>query len=262
MSETPCPGRGIGLPSVGMVTNVDEPPDDHAGVRVLVVDDHPVFRRGLVSVFAGESWITAIFEAGNARQALETCVRERPDVVILDIRLPDRDGVTVTGEILRAHPKTAVLLVTMLDQEDLVLGGLRAGARGYVLKSSNPIAIVSALRTVADGGLVLGPGVHVPLSTPGAGSWSPAPFDRLSKREREVVAEVAKGCTNLQIARRLGISEKTVRNMVSSVLAATGTPHRIALALLANERGLVKAGRGRYDGRTPDTRTPDGGPLG
>jgi two-component system, NarL family, nitrate/nitrite response regulator NarL len=172
-------------------------------------------------------------------------------VVLLDIRLPDRDGVAVTGEILRAHPEAAVLLVTMLDSAELVLRGLRAGARGYVLKSSDAPAIVSALRTVAEGGLVLGPGVSSPLSGSGPPAPCPAPFDRLSRREREVAAEVAKGGTNLQIARRLGISEKTVRNLVSSVLAATGTPHRIALALLAQERGLVARGRHPPDRGVP-----------
>lgn len=221
--------------------------DCAAGVRVLVVDDHPVYRRGLVSALAGERWIAAVLQAGSAREAVEVCVRERPEVVMLDIRLPDRDGVAVTAEILRVHPGAAVLLVTMLDSEDLVLRGLRAGARGYVLKSSDAPAIISALRTVVEGGLVLGPGVTSPLAGALSGSGltvrCPAPFDRLSRREREVAAEVAKGGTNLQIARRLGISEKTVRNLVSAVLAATGTPHRIALALLAQERGLVSPGR-------------------
>jgi two-component system, NarL family, nitrate/nitrite response regulator NarL len=209
--------------------------------RVLVVDDHPLFRRGLHAMLAHQPWVSAVLEAATVAEALRCVVAEDVDVVAMDVRLPDGDGVETTARISRLRPEVAVLLLTMVDDEDLVVRGLRAGARGYLLKESDPDAVVEALHTVLRGGLVLGPrvaaSVLATLRTPPR--RLPPPFDLLTPREREVVAHLAAGRGNLEIARALGLSDKTVRNTVSAVLAKLQVTDRVQAALLARDAGLV-----------------------
>lgn len=208
-------------------------------VRALVVDDHPVFRRGLRSLLADEPWVTEVDEADTVAGAVERAVDDRAGVVAMDVRLPDGDGIDATARILERRPQTAVLLLTMIGDEEIVRRGLAAGARGYLLKDTDPDAVVDALKTVGQGGLVLGPRVPTSaLTTPGT-AGPPAPFDRLTARERQLAEQLAGGRTNGQIARVLGVSEKTVRNAVSAVLAKLAVPDRLAVALLARDVGLV-----------------------
>jgi DNA-binding NarL/FixJ family response regulator len=212
-----------------------------ARARVLVVDDHPLFRRGLRAMLVHEPWVAAVLEAATVEEALRCVVAEDVDVVAMDIRLPDGDGVETTARIARLRPAVAVLLLTMVDDEDLVVRGLRAGARGYLLKESDPDVVVEALHTVAGGGLVLGPrvaaSVLAALRTPPRSL--PPPFDLLTPREREVVAHLAAGRGNVEIARALGVSDKTIRNTVSAILTKLQVPDRVRAALLARDAGLI-----------------------
>jgi DNA-binding NarL/FixJ family response regulator len=209
--------------------------------RVLVVDDHPLFRNGLCAVLRGQDWVGEVAEAATVADAVREAQLAPADVVAMDLRLPDGDGIEATERILRARPGTAVLLLTMVPDEDVVARALRAGARGYVLKESDPDHVVDALRTVAGGGLVLGSRVSAAAlaELQRAPAYLPAPFDLLTAREREVVAAVAAGRSNDRIARSLGVSEKTVRNVVSGVLGKVQAADRVELALLARDAGLV-----------------------
>ncbi|SCL14847.1 two component transcriptional regulator, LuxR family [Micromonospora nigra] len=213
-------------------------------VRVLIVDDHPVVRRGLRTMLDGESWVAQVVEAASCAEALAAVVHQQVDVVAMDIALPDGDGVRATAQILRHRPRTAVLMLTMADDDELVARALRAGARGYLLKDTDPDVVVDALRTAASGGLVLGPGVRLPGSVAPAGrSLSPAvlppPFDQLTPREQEFLRHLAAGESNPVIARRFGVSAKTVRNQMSTVFAKLGVGDRVQAALLARDAGIV-----------------------
>ena len=207
---------------------------------VLVVDDHPVFRRGLCAVLAGESWVRDVVEADCVREAVRCAADETVDVVAMDVGLPDGDGIDATRRILATRPGLAVLMVTMTDDQDTVARALRAGARGYALKETDPETLVDALRTVAQGGVVLGPrvGPAVLDALRAAPATLPAPLDRLSARERQLLEQLTRGRSNAQIGRALGISEKTVRNQLSTVFTKLEVGDRVSAALLARDLGL------------------------
>lgn len=212
--------------------------------RVLVVDDHPVVRRGLCAVLAGEPWVEAVLEASTVEDALREVLASRVDVVSMDLSLPDGDGIEATARILGHRPATRVLILTMTEGEDVVVRALRAGAVGYVLKVSDPEEVVGALRTVAGGGMTLGahvgPGMLAALRE--SPVRLPAPFDRLTAREREVLWRLSLGDSNAKIARYLGLSEKTVRNQLSAVFAKIGVSDRVQAALRARDAGLAPPG--------------------
>lgn len=210
-------------------------------VRVLVVDDHPVVRRGLRTMLEGETWVDGVLEAATCAEAIGIALTEPVGVVAMDVALPDGDGVEATRRIVQGRPDIRVLMVTMADDEDVVGRSLRAGARGYVLKDTDPDVIVDALRTVAGGGLVLGPriGPQVLTSLRRQPVELPPPFDRLTPRERDILRRLSAGDTNARIARHFGLSEKTVRNQLSAVFAKLGVADRVQAALLARDAGLT-----------------------
>jgi two-component system nitrate/nitrite response regulator NarL len=211
-----------------------------AACRVLIVDDHPVVRRGLRMMLEGEGWVAGVYEAATATQALREAVTQRIQVVAMDIALPDGDGIEATRRIVQALPDVRVLMLTMADDEDVVASALRAGARGYVLKDTDPDTVVDALRTVAAGGVVLGPKVAAAMLTT-VQRPAPAvrpPFDQLTAREREILARLAVGDSNARIARHLGLSEKTVRNQLTVVFSKLGVADRVQAALMAREAGI------------------------
>jgi DNA-binding NarL/FixJ family response regulator len=208
--------------------------------RVLIVDDHPVFRDGLVGLLATLPGIEVADAAGNAEDALAAIEQSAPDVVLMDINLPGASGVEATRRAAQIAPGTAVLVVTMVDDDDTVFAALAAGARGYVLKGASAGEIAAALRTVAAGGAVFGAGVASRLlaGTPARLSSHltlPRP-DELTAREREVLDLLAEGASNQQIARSLGISLKTVQNHVSRILDKLQAADRTQAALRA--RGI------------------------
>ncbi len=203
---------------------------------VLLVDDHPLVRRGLSALLGLEPWVGRVVEAGSVAEAAREAVLAVPDVAVVDLGLPDGDGVDLVRR-LRRSPGCPVLVLTMSREPAAVRGSLDAGATGYVLKDSQPDVVVRAARTVLDGGLVLGPAVA--LSAVGQSRRLPPPLDRLSPTELRILRRVAEGRTNPELATELGVEEKTVRNRVSQVIGKLGVADRLQAALLARDLGLL-----------------------
>jgi DNA-binding NarL/FixJ family response regulator len=208
---------------------------------MLIVDDHHILRRGLRTLLEEEPWVEVVYEAATVADAVREAVTGQVDVVVMDVGLPDGDGIDATRRILRARPDTAVLILTMSEDEDDVARAMQAGARGYLAKDTDPDTLGDALRTVAGGGMVLGPRIG-PSLLAGARHGAkplPAPLDRLTPRELEILTLLAAGESNARIARQLSLSEKTVRNQVSNVFTKLGVADRVKAALLARSLGLA-----------------------
>jgi DNA-binding NarL/FixJ family response regulator len=211
-------------------------------IRILVVDGHSLVRRGLRALLVDESWVEEVVEATTAAEAKQLAVSDRFDVVTVCPTLPDGDGIEATQWIVRVRPQTNVLVLTVVEHDDAqLIRALRAGARGVVFNGGDAETIVDAVRTVARGGVVLGPSAGDTLvsSLRRAPAALPAPFDRLTSREREILARVAAGETNARIARHLGLSEKTVRNQLSMILSKLDLPGRVEAVIAARHAGLV-----------------------
>ena len=202
-------------------------------IRVLVVDDHPIVRDGLTALMATVPDLEAAGQAGDGETAVRLAVRDRPDVVLMDLNLPGVPGLEATRRIRRQAPEVAVLVLTMVDDDETVLAALRVGASGYVLKGAGQDEVIAAIRTVAAGGAVVGAGV---ARTVLAGSRGGPGGAALTERESEVLALVADGRDNAEIARELQVSLKTVQNHVSHVLAKLQVRDRTQAAL--RMRGL------------------------
>ena len=207
--------------------------------RVLIVDDHPLFRDGLAGLLATLPEVGITGAVGTAEEALAALEENAPDIVLMDINLPGASGVEATRRVSAVAPATAVLVMTMVDDDNSVFAALAAGARGYILKGASAGEITAALRTVAAGGAVFGPGIasrllaRTPTRLPGPAASSQ---DDLTAREREVLDLLADGASNGNIARSLGISLKTVQNHVSHILDKLQAADRTQAALRA--RGL------------------------
>lgn len=208
--------------------------------RVLIVDDHPVVRRGLRAMLEDEEWVASVAEAATVDEAVRAAVSTKAQVVAMDINLPDGDGIEATRRIVSLVPGIKVLIVTLYDDKDRVARALKAGARGYVLKDTEPDTIVDALRTVADGGVVLGPkvGPEVLTTLQGTPTQLPPPFDKLTPQERKILAGLVRGATNAEIGRSLGLNEKTVRNYLTAVFEKLGVDSRVQAALRARDAGI------------------------
>ena len=208
-------------------------------VRALVVDDHPVFRDGLAALLSTLSDVHVVGAAADAESALAMVAEEPVDVVLMDLNLPGLSGVEATAQLTSLTPAPAVLVVTMVDDDDTVVAALRAGARGYVLKGATGDEIAAAVRTVAAGGAVFGAGVAAQVLTLRQGAASgraAAEPDGLTEREREVLERIAEGASNAQIARALGLSVKTVQNYVSRILDKLQLADRTQAALHAQRQ--------------------------
>jgi DNA-binding NarL/FixJ family response regulator len=195
--------------------------DVFPALRVIVADDHPVFRDGLAMILR-ERGVDVVAEAADGQAALDATAEHQPDVVLMDLVMPGLGGIEATRRLVAGYPAVAVLVLTMSEDDDSLFAALRAGARGYLLKESAADDIVRAVVTVARGGTVLGARVSARvLSAVLARPLldGPGPFPRLTEREREVLDLVARGYPNARVARHLGVSEKTIRNHVSAVLA-------------------------------------------
>jgi DNA-binding NarL/FixJ family response regulator len=204
-------------------------------VRVLVVDDHPLFRDGLAGLLATVPDMEVVASVGDGESAVSRAVELRPDVVLMDLNLPRTPGLEATRRIVAGAPEVAVLVLTMVDDDDSVLAALQVGARGYLLKGAVQEEVLSAVRTVAAGGAVVGAGLAARVLTAGRSRRGPGPG--LTDRESEVLAGIAAGCSNAEIARDLGVSLKTVQNHVSNVLTKLQVRDRTQAALRV--RGLT-----------------------
>jgi DNA-binding NarL/FixJ family response regulator len=207
-------------------------------IRLILADDHPVFARGLRAVFEAEPDCTVAEVAASGRGALDAARRHTPDVAVLDIAMPDGDGLWVAAQMRSAGLRTRVLMLTMADDDESVFAALRAGACGYTLKGSHPDDIVAAVRAVARGEAVFGAGVAERMLRHFSRSATVAPFPQLTEREHEVLRLLAGGADNAAIGRRLGVSSKTVRNHVSNVITKLQVSDRTAAVMRAREAGL------------------------
>lgn len=209
-------------------------------LRVLVVDDHPLYRDGLVTAIGTMPDVEVVGAAGDGEEAVREAARLVPDVVVMDLHMPKVNGVDATRQILAAQPDVAVLVLTMLDGDDSVFAAMRAGARGYLLKGADRAEIGQALDTVSRGGIVFSSGIaaRVLAFFAGRDTASLVPFPALTDREREILDLVARGLTNAEIASRLVLSPKTVRNHVSNVFAKLAVATRAEAVAQARDAGL------------------------
>ncbi|MFG2513905.1 response regulator [Streptomyces sp. NPDC048584] len=216
-----------------------EQPGPDNPIRVFLLDDHEVVRRGVHDLLDDEPDITVVGEAANVEQALVRVPALRPQVAVLDVRLPDGDGVTVCRELRSQLPELACLMLTSFDDEEALLDSIMAGASGYVLKQIQGSDLVSAVRTVAAGQSLLDPSATAKLMARLRQGQEPEPepdaLPGLTEREREILALIGEGLTNRQIGQRLYLAEKTVKNHISRLLAKLGVERRIQAAVIATQ---------------------------
>jgi RNA polymerase sigma factor (sigma-70 family) len=209
-------------------------------MRVVVVDDHPVFRDGLIALVSSIPDMDVVAVASDGPEAIAVIAADDVDVVLMDLNLPSMSGVDATTQIALLPSAPAVLVITMVDDDDTVLAALRAGARGYVLKGAPGEEITAAIRAVASGGAVFGSGVAARVleltSATAARTTNREAIDDLTDREQEVLALIAEGTSNAQIARTLGLSLKTVQNYVSRILDKLQLSNRTQAALYRHHR--------------------------
>jgi DNA-binding NarL/FixJ family response regulator len=216
-------------------------------VRVLVVDDDALMRAGLRAVLGSDETIAVVGEAGDGREAVEATVAVAPDVVLMDVRMPGVDGIAATRDVLAASPDARVLILTTFEQDDYIFGALSAGASGFLLKRARPEELIAAVHAIAAGDSLLSPSVTrtvidrmARVAPAGAGGPSSAArLEELTPREREVLALIARGLSNGEIAAALVIQESTVKTHVKRVLTKLGLRDRVQAVIYAYESGLA-----------------------
>jgi DNA-binding NarL/FixJ family response regulator len=213
-------------------------------LRVVIADDHPVIRDGLSALLSSVAGLEVVATAATGREAVRAAVTETPDVLVLDVQMPDLDGVAAATEVLRAAPSVAVLMLTMFDDDDTVFAAMRAGAHGYLLKGATQEEIVRGIHAVASGEAIFGPGIaRRVLGLLGGADRSAEPFGELTQRERQVLELLAAGLTTTAVGTRLGLAPKTVTNHASSVFAKLGVSGRAEAVARARRAGLGGAGQ-------------------
>ncbi len=211
------------------------------GARVLVVDDQTLFRTGLTSLLAQDERVDVVGQAVDGLDAVKQAIKLKPDVVLMDIKMPNLDGIEATRQIVEAAPDVKVLMLTTFETDSQVIQALKAGASGYVLKDSSAAAIVSSIAAVLSGERVMASVVANRVLEMLTGTTTPKEFyDGLTNREIEILKLLANGMANKQIAFRLKISEKTVRNHVSNTYEKLGIYDRSQAVLYAVKKGLVE----------------------
>jgi DNA-binding NarL/FixJ family response regulator len=216
-------------------------------IRVAIADDQPLVRQGLRAILGGHEDLDVVGEAADGREAVSLVVATAPDVLLLDVRMPDLDGIGAMRELTRLGARTRVLVLTTFDLDEYVYEMLRAGASAFLLKDADPDDLVGAVRGVARGDTLLGASITRRLveryvRLPAPGGEADARFEELTDREREVLLLIAKGRSNSEIAGDLFLSEATVKTHVTRVLAKLGLRDRLQAVVLAYESGLVTPG--------------------
>jgi DNA-binding NarL/FixJ family response regulator len=210
-------------------------------IRVLIVDDHPLFRDGMHGLLDSVSETEVVGEAASGEEAITLAENLQPDVILMDIKMPGMNGLQAMREILNTSPHIRILIVSMLEEDDSVFAAMRAGARGYVPKGANQAEMLRAIRAVANGEAIFGPGIAQRLigffsaSRPSVQSRI---FPELTEREAEVLALIAHGRTNEEIAEQLVLSLKTVRNHVSNIFSKLQVADRAQAIIRARDAGL------------------------
>lgn len=208
-------------------------------ITVLVGDDHPAFREGVRAILEAADGISMIGQAADGVEVVDRALELQPDVILMDLRMPERNGVQATREITAASPHIGVLVLTMFEDDDSVFAAMRAGARGYLLKGSDPSEIIRAIRAVAVGEAIFGAAIATRMIDYFArASEQLAQFPELTEREREVLELIAQGRNNQAIAAELDVSLKTARNHVSNIFNKIQVTDRAAAIVKAREAGL------------------------
>ncbi len=228
-------------------------------IRVLVADDHPVVRSGLVGVLSSLGGFEVVAVASNGHEAVREAVLHRPDVALMDLHMPGTDGFAAIRELARVMPSVRVCVLTMHDDDDSLFAAVRAGAHGYLLKGAEQEDIARAVRAMAAGEAIFGPGIAArvlrQLTSPGAAARNP--FPDLTARELEVLSLLATALPTAAIARQLQVTSKTVSNHVSTILTKLHAADRTHAAMLARDAGLGRAAPEDPEGRAgPDRRGP------
>lgn len=217
-------------------------------VRVVLAEDQDLVRAGLVMIVESQDDFEVVGEAADGAQAFDVVARTRPDVVLMDVRMPVMDGIAATAQIVERTPSSRVIVLTTFDRDEHAFAALRAGASGFLLKSARAEVLVEAIRTVHRGDAVIAPTTtrrlldEVASTLPGP-VREPPELARLTSREREVLIEVATGASNAEIAQRLFLSEATIKTHVGRLLSKLGARDRVQVVVLAYECGLVRPDR-------------------
>ena len=216
-------------------------------VRVLIVDDDDLMRAGLRGVLASDDAIELVGEANDGREAAYRVRLLKPDVVLMDVRMPDLDGISATRELTAAFPEVKVVILTTFEQDDYIFGALSAGASGFLLKRTRPEELIAAIHTIAAGDSLLSPSVTSRVMERMAGQPQPdaardARLEELTPRETQVLELVARGRSNTEIAADLVIEESTVKTHVKRILAKLGARDRVQAVIFAYESGMTRPG--------------------
>lgn len=211
-----------------------------APLRIAVIDDHTLFRRGLISLLAREPGFAVVAEAADGFEGIKVVGATRPDVVLLDLNMPGISGIEAIGAIRKEAPEAQIVMLTVSEDADDLFKALRNGASGYLLKNIDSEFLVAAIRRAADGDSVVSPEMTGKLIEQVRAAAKPAPEDVLSAREREILAHLARGLSNKEIARTLEVAESTVKIHVQHILRKLNLASRVQAAIWAVEHGVAK----------------------
>ncbi|MBV6449459.1 MAG: Transcriptional regulatory protein DegU [Anaerolineales bacterium] len=212
-------------------------------IRLMIADDHKLFREGIKALLAITDDIEIVGEAEDGESALKKCQELEPDVILMDINMPGLNGIQVTGQILEKQPQTRIVMLTMLEDDASIFHAMRAGARGYLLKGADPTEVLSVIRAAAEGQALFGPAIATRLMNyfkelSAKPPVSAPPFPELTERELEILRLIAQGLNNQELAQKLVLSPKTVRNHITSIFSKLQVADRAQAIVRAREAGL------------------------
>jgi RNA polymerase sigma factor (sigma-70 family) len=220
--------------------------------RVLIADDDDLMRAGLIELLTADATIEIVGQASTGREAVDRARKFAPDVVLMDVRMPDLDGISATRELSRVAPESRVLILTTFEQDDYIFGALRAGSSGFLLKRTRPEELIAAVHTIAAGDSLLSPSITRRVIDRMAQQPIPeladqAKLDQLTPREREILQFIARGLSNREIAAALGVEESTIRTHVKRILMKLNLRDRVQAVIFAYETGVNRPGGRQVD---------------